>query len=129
MKASSHWIDQRLSAIALIPFSIFVIYKILFALISKESILIIADSPISLFCITIFGIISLYHAHLGFDVIFDDYVSCNFKKYFFKGLIRFFNIATLVFFLFALYTFFQKQEIGVESQSTIFEKSDQNLSE
>jgi succinate dehydrogenase hydrophobic membrane anchor protein len=114
-KDSFHWVSQRLSGIALVPLSLFSLYKIITAIASKESILSIAASPFSLFVIVIFAIISFYHASLGFDVIIDDYVACNFKKHFLKALIKFLNISTLIFFIFASYSFFQKQEISIQN--------------
>lgn len=122
-KDSGHWISQRLSAIALIPLSLFSVYKITSLIASNESILSIASTPFSLFLVVIFAIVSLYHAQLGFDVIIDDYVACNFKKHFLKGAIKFFNLATIIFFVFALYSFFQKQEIDIENRTSITDSS------
>jgi succinate dehydrogenase / fumarate reductase membrane anchor subunit len=118
-KESSHWMNQRLSALVLIPLSFFSVYKIMTLFLSKENILSIAFSPISLLLIIIFACISFYHAQLGFDVIIDDYVSCNYKKFFLKFFIKFINFATIIFFIFALYSFFEKQEINIENNSNI----------
>jgi hypothetical protein len=32
-----------------------------------------------------------------------------------KGLIKFVNLSTIIFFVFALYSYFQKQEINIEN--------------
>lgn len=110
-KESSHWISQRLSALALVPLGMFSTYNILTILAEKSSILNLINSPISLICIILFTIFAFYHAQLGFEVIFDDYVSCNCKKHLLNGLIKFINIATVLFFIFAAYVAFQRQDI------------------
>jgi succinate dehydrogenase / fumarate reductase membrane anchor subunit len=114
-KDSGHWISQRLSAILLVPLGLFSVYKMTSLIASNEGILAITYSPFSLFLIIIFAIVSLYHAQLGFDVIIDDYVNCNIKKHVMKGLIKFVNLSTIIFFVFALYSYFQKQEINIEN--------------
>ena len=111
-KESSHWMLQRLSGILLVPFSLIAIYKIISAFTGNESMLMIANSPLSLFSLILFAIVSFYHAQIGLEVIIDDYVQCNFKKYFLNALIKFANLSTIIFFVFALYTLFQRQDIG-----------------
>lgn len=77
----SHWINQRISAVVLIFFSIWTLYFI--AKISKssiEDIIIIMKEPLNIFFSSTFVFFGLYHGALGMQVIIEDYISCVFMR-------------------------------------------------
>ncbi len=126
-KESSEWIGQKLSALILLPLLFFFIYKINYFFIFDDTILSIAKSPICIFLIILFAIIVFYHAKIGFDVIIDDYIQCGYKKYLLKYLIKFVNLATLIIFIFASYSAFQKQELNItQDEITINDSSSES---
>jgi succinate dehydrogenase / fumarate reductase, membrane anchor subunit len=74
--AYDHWIRQRIFAVFLIFFSIWMFYFI--PKISKSSvdnIVIIMKEPINVVLTSIFVLFGLYHGTLGMQVIIEDYVS------------------------------------------------------
>ena len=104
MKASKHWLIQRLTAIATIPFGIIVIYKIveLFSGHGMNNFSTLLSSPLLMLSIILFTGFSLYHSMLGFEIIFEDYVTSPSKRAILNSGIKFVNIITFVFFLLAL---------------------------
>ena len=115
MKASTHWLSQKLSAIALIPLSLFSIYKILTLFHDGSGFMALFNSPFSLFTIILFVIFGLYHATLGFEVIYEDYIKCNLLRSGLNGMMKFLNIATFAFLIFALFIGFSKTNNRTEN--------------
>lgn len=71
---AAHWWGQRLSALALIPLSIwFVITIIKMMLASNEELLLLIKSPVTVIFTMLFIISIFYHGMLGMRVIIEDY--------------------------------------------------------
>ncbi|MFV9875257.1 MAG: succinate dehydrogenase, hydrophobic membrane anchor protein [Rickettsiales endosymbiont of Dermacentor nuttalli] len=71
---AEHWWGQRLSALALIPLSIwFVITIIKMILASNEELLLLIKSPVTVVLMMLFIISIFYHGMLGMRVIIEDY--------------------------------------------------------
>ncbi|AIL65276.1 succinate dehydrogenase, hydrophobic membrane anchor protein [Rickettsiales bacterium Ac37b] len=71
---ADHWWGQRLSALALIPLSIwFVITIIKMMLAGNEELLLLIRSPITIVLTMLFIISIFYHGMLGMRVIIEDY--------------------------------------------------------
>ncbi len=105
---SQHWISQKLSAVALIPLSLFSIYKILTLFHNGSGFMSLFHTPFSLLIIILFVIFGLYHATLGIEVIYEDYIKCNLLRSCSNGLIKFINITTVALIIFALFYGFNK---------------------
>jgi succinate dehydrogenase / fumarate reductase membrane anchor subunit len=83
---TGHWIHQRLTAVFLVPLSLWFIANLLgFIYLGKEikSDLLITDlllGPVNLIAMLLFLNIALYHGILGMKVIIEDYVHCEKMK-------------------------------------------------
>jgi succinate dehydrogenase / fumarate reductase membrane anchor subunit len=74
--AYDHWIRQRISAVFLIFFSVWMFYFIpKISNSSGDNIVIIMKEPINVVLTSIFVFFGLYHGTLGMQVIIEDYVS------------------------------------------------------
>lgn len=102
MKASKHWLLQRLSALAILPAGVFTIYKIAMILSSHESFFDLLSSPFSLLCVILFIGFSFYHAQLGWEIILEDYINNSQTRFITNTIIKFVNIVTFIFFLLAV---------------------------
>ncbi len=81
--AVSHWMLQRLTAIALIPLSVWFIASLLHSLISGD-VFAVADwlsSPINAVAMVLMLLATFIHAKLGLQVVIEDYIKCPAKKY------------------------------------------------
>jgi succinate dehydrogenase / fumarate reductase membrane anchor subunit len=70
-----HWLQQRLTALALIPLSIW--FAFAFAYLSQQNYLTVVSwfqQPVHMGLLSIFIILTIYHACLGMQVIIEDYV-------------------------------------------------------
>lgn len=78
---SHHWWLQRVSSVALIPLSIWLIYSVLnIALGDKAAVTLWLDSPMHALFLALFVGVSCYHGKLGMEVIVEDYVHCHCAK-------------------------------------------------
>lgn len=76
-----HWIIQRITAIALIPLTIwFVISLIQLSGSEYEQAIAFFKSPLNAVLMAGVIIASFWHAALGLQVVIEDYVHCNFNK-------------------------------------------------
>jgi len=70
-----HWWKQRLTAIALVPLTVwFVVSMIALAGQDRAHVLSWLHSPLNAVVFSLFLIVSLYHANLGLQKIYEDYV-------------------------------------------------------
>lgn len=74
--ATHHFWIQRISALALIPLVVWLCFSIAFlADISHETIIAWLSKPFNAILSSLLVIISFQHAHLGMQVIIEDYIS------------------------------------------------------
>lgn len=73
-----HWWMQRLTAIALLPLvAWFVVSMIALARQDRAHVLAWLHSPINAVVLSLFLVVSLYHANLGLQKIYEDYVQAR----------------------------------------------------
>ena len=91
---TSHWWAQRLTAIALIPLSVWFVSSLLTALMFPTPGLVAEwmASPITAILLGLLVITTFIHAYLGLQVVIEDYVKCEFKKYGLLISIKFLSI-------------------------------------
>ena len=78
--SAAHWWMQRLTAIALIPFSIWFVFEIIMLKsTSYETLFQWLQSPIITVLLVIFIVTTFYHTQLGLQVIIEDYVRGKLK--------------------------------------------------
>lgn len=81
-----HWIAQRLTAIALIPLSIWFVFSLAcITELNHQSATEWIQSPLVAVFLLLFIIAIFHHAQLGMQVIIEDYIGCKVAK--FTGLI------------------------------------------
>ncbi len=72
---SEHWMAQRITAVALIPLVIWLIYSILNLIgADYEQFTTWLSQPLNAILMILFVIASLYHAMLGSQVVVEDYI-------------------------------------------------------
>jgi len=79
----SHWWWQRLTAVALVPLSLWFFYSLLTAMLSADAFKVaewMAD-PLSALVMVLLLIAMFAHAKLGLQVVVEDYVKAPFMKY------------------------------------------------
>ena len=107
---SHHWWAQRLSALALIPLSIwFVAALVQMPFASYETVLMWMSGTFNSAALLIMTTSILYHAALGMQVVYEDYISCECVKlsfilvtkfvFIFLAVIAFLSIAKVYFLL------------------------------
>ena len=73
--ALCHWIIERVTAIALIPLSIWLIVKLVSAVgADKETATAFLQNPVNAGVLAIFIIAAFWHKALGIEVVLEDYV-------------------------------------------------------
>jgi succinate dehydrogenase / fumarate reductase membrane anchor subunit len=76
-----HWIAQRLTAIALIPLSLwFVLSLVCMTELNYQAAIEWIQSPLSAVFLLLFIIAMFHHAQLGMQVVIEDYVDCKVMK-------------------------------------------------
>ncbi len=94
---SHHWIVQRLSAVALIPLIIWLIFS--FVKIAQDPqgyMPVFFAYPFNAVMGVFLIATSLYHGSLGMQVIIEDYVSCKFSRHSLIIFIHFLSIITAI---------------------------------
>lgn len=78
-----HWWWQRLSALAMIPLSVWFVFSLMRAMLFQEPEMVSnwLGSPFSAVALIVFLVAMFTHAALGVQVVVEDYVSCPWKKY------------------------------------------------
>ncbi len=81
-EGTHHWWAQRLTALALIPLSVWLVYSLL-AMTTMDYLAIIGwlQSPIVSTLLILFLVALFYHAQLGMQVVIEDYISCKAVKF------------------------------------------------
>jgi succinate dehydrogenase / fumarate reductase, membrane anchor subunit len=89
-----HWWMQRVSAIALIPLSLWFVACVVFLIdVDRATALQWLGSPVTLGLMSLFLIALVYHAVLGLQVVVEDYVHSHAAKITLLLLIQFSGIA------------------------------------
>jgi succinate dehydrogenase / fumarate reductase membrane anchor subunit len=100
---TGHFWRERITAVALVPLSLWFLYVVIgLAGTTEVSALIFLAHPWNAILMAAFVVIALYHAALGLQVVIDDYIHTAGTKIFLFLLIRFAVIATGSTCLFAL---------------------------
>lgn len=74
-EGSRHWWHQRLSALVLIPLTIWFLFSIVDHLgESRQMVLQWIAHPLTAICLIVYSMSMLYHAQLGIQVVIEDYV-------------------------------------------------------
>ena len=77
-----HWWHQKLTAVALIPLTIWFITLVVKAVQSDYSgFIALISEPINSITMILFIVFSFYHAVLGMQVVIEDYITCPVAKY------------------------------------------------
>ena len=102
-EGSHHWIAQRITAVALIPLTVWMIFCIA-CLSTSDFVQFTAhvSSPFVAVPIALFVIMSLWHGALGMQEIIIDYVSCKCGKAAMKWFVWFASFSMGVACLFSL---------------------------
>lgn len=76
-----HWIMQRMTAAALVPLFLFMIYLVL-SLVGADYVTAMGliSTPINAILTILFIIVGFYHAQLGLQVVIEDYVHSSIAK-------------------------------------------------
>ncbi|HEU4549859.1 MAG TPA: succinate dehydrogenase, hydrophobic membrane anchor protein [Rhizomicrobium sp.] len=100
---TGHFWRQRVTAVALVPLSLWFLYVAIgLAGTTEVSALVFLAHPWNAILMAAFVVIALYHAALGLQVVIDDYIHTAGSKIFFFLLVRFAVIATGSTCIFAL---------------------------
>jgi succinate dehydrogenase / fumarate reductase membrane anchor subunit len=100
---TGHFWHERVTAVALIPLSLWFLYVMLgLAGTSEVTALRILGNPVNALLMAAFIVFSLYHAALGLQVVIDDYVQTAGAKIFLLLVVRFSVIAVGSTCLFAI---------------------------
>ena len=80
-EGAHHWWAQRLTAVALIPLTLWLVYSVV-CMTTLDYIAAIGwlQSPITSSLLVLFVIALFYHAQLGMQVVIEDYVECEVIK-------------------------------------------------
>jgi len=92
-----HWWHQRVTAIALIPITLWLVW-FCGQIFGKEASEIIATiaKPYNLVGLILFIIVMFYHAALGMQVVIEDYVTCRIMRLFMLLTIQIFSVVTVM---------------------------------
>ncbi|MCY4051079.1 MAG: succinate dehydrogenase, hydrophobic membrane anchor protein [Gammaproteobacteria bacterium] len=104
-EGSHHWWRQRLSALALIPLTLWFLFSVVNQL-GQEHFVVhewIADPFTAVFLI-LYSIFMFYHAQLGLQVVIEDYVHNHGIK---MAMLLFSNIVLLLFGILAVFSVLQ----------------------
>ncbi len=76
-----HWIAQRLTAVALIPLSLWFVFSLVcMAELNYQAAIEWIQSPLSAVFLLLFIIAMFHHAQLGMQIVIEDYIDCKVMK-------------------------------------------------
>lgn len=100
---SQHWWHQRLTAIIMLPLTI---WLVVFIKCNRDkdvdSFLAILQKPYYAIAIGLFAVVAIYHSLLGMRVIIEDYISCSFIRNSLNILLQIFCMVTIISLVVAL---------------------------
>lgn len=103
---TSHWWQQRITSIFMIPLLIWFFWSlIIVSSEDREFIMGFFYKPYNVVPMILLVLISFYHAKLGLSVVIEDYVSCMKLRYFLLIFLNGFVILTVLSVLIALVYF------------------------
>lgn len=81
-EGTHHWLMQRITAVALIPLSVWLVYLLLsLPLLDPDTVKVwFVDHPFQALMLGLFLLLSCYHGKLGLQVIIEDYIHCHVSK-------------------------------------------------
>ena len=103
-QGSHHWIVQRLSAMLLLPIMIWLIYQVNNVLLNFDNIDSFIKNPINITLFMMVVFVAFYHAVLGLQVIYEDYIHCKLIRLFLNIFTYFIAIFTALITLFSIIT-------------------------
>lgn len=78
-----HWVVQRVTAVALIPLSVWFVYSVVSLIgASHADAVLFLKNPVNAFLMLAVIIAACWHSALGLQVIIEDYISCKCFKIF-----------------------------------------------
>ncbi|WPY00179.1 succinate dehydrogenase cytochrome b556 small membrane subunit [Candidatus Trichorickettsia mobilis] len=99
-----HWWHQRLTAVIMVFFTIWLLMFIKCSCNKDLSTFItIIQRPYNIVPLGIIVVVSLYHGMLGMQVIIEDYISCLALRFSFIVLLQIFCLITIIAFIVALF--------------------------
>ena len=103
---SGHWLLQRATALALIPFTIWLVSVVLLAFVGKRELLDILENPFNAIMVITFMLFALYHGALGLQVVIEDYINRKFVRMIVLAGVKIFTIFTAIAFIFSVVYFY-----------------------
>ncbi len=92
-----HWLMQRISAVAMIPLILWLVFSFVQILEDPQGYLpVFFAYPLNAVMGILLIIASMYHGSLGMRVIFEDYIPNKTKMHFYIMLVHFISIVTAV---------------------------------
>jgi succinate dehydrogenase / fumarate reductase, membrane anchor subunit len=100
----SHWWLQRVTAVALIPLSLWFVYSVVNVLLSTNitEVAVWFSSPVNALLFSLTMVATFWHAKLGLQVIIEDYVKAPVAKYTLLLANTFFCVAAALFTVIAI---------------------------
>jgi succinate dehydrogenase / fumarate reductase membrane anchor subunit len=106
-EGASHWMAQRITAIALVILVFWFLMVVAKISISPlHTVVELLRSPFNLSMLSLLVGVSLYHGNLGMKVVIEDYVHCERAKFTLLILIKFISIISFLVCLTSIITFY-----------------------
>ena len=92
---TEHWLLQRLTALALIPLSLYVLIGFFNSVVlgGYQDAVMWLHSPLSATVVLLFLLIGLRHATIGLQVVIEDYIHCEAIKFASLFIVKFLALA------------------------------------